>query len=79
MASTIQKLSYNIEDKFAPIPANEKALQTISAMPFIKASDDFEQLEGLCFDREGNLYFVGVFTGHVFKVEMETKKISIMK
>lgn len=78
MASTIQKLSYNIEDKFAPIPANEKALQTISAMPFIKASDDFEQLEGLCFDREGNLYFVGVFTGHVFKVEMETKKISII-
>lgn len=77
-AHKLPKLFYEANSTFAPIPPAEKLLQTVMAEPFLKVSDEFEQLEGLCFDRSGNLYFVGVFSGHVFKVDMRTKALSIV-
>lgn len=74
----LPKLAYQAESEFAPISPAEKVLQTVTAEPFFQVSEDFEQLEGLCFDRSGDLYFVGVFSGHVFKLEMPTQKLSIV-
>lgn len=74
---SLPKLNYEKDSKFAPIPPAEQGIQTITAEPFVKISDEFEQLEGLCFDRNGDLYLVGVFSGRVFKVDMETKEVSI--
>ena len=74
----LPKLNYMSDTPFAPIPPSEQGLQTITADLFYKVSDEFEQLEGLCFDRKGDLYFVGIYSGHIFKLEMETKKLSIV-
>jgi len=52
----------------APIPPSEQALQTITAEPWFKVSDEGLQLEGPAFDTEGNLYFVEVFGGQVFRL-----------
>ena len=46
----------------------EDSLQTVVAEKWLKVSDEAEALEGLCFDRTGNLWMVGVETGRVYKV-----------
>ena len=66
----LPKLNYMSDTPFAPIPPSEQGLQTITADLFYKVSNEFEQLEGLCFDRKGDLYFVGIYSGHIFKLEM---------
>lgn len=53
------------------IPPHEALLETITAEPWLKVSYDFLQLEGLCFDREGRLYFVEVFGGTIFVLDCE--------
>ncbi len=62
----------------APIPLQEKALQTITAEPWFKVSDKGIQLEGASFDRDGNLLFVEVFGGRVFKLSPDMKLTTIM-
>lgn len=78
MTKSLPKLSYLSEDRYVPIPPQEKLLPTITAEPFLKVADDWEQLEGLCFAKNGDLYFVAVFSGKVFKVDMKTKKLSVV-
>lgn len=51
-----------------PIPPAERGLLTITARPFFKVSSEGLQLEGASFDRAGNLLFVDVFGGTVFKL-----------
>lgn len=51
-----------------PIPPAERGLLTITARPFFKVSSQGLQLEGASFDRAGNLLFVDVFGGTVFKL-----------
>lgn len=63
------------EHSHAPIPPNEQALQTLVAEPWLKVSDEFKQLEGLCFDRAGNLYFLEVFGGVIYRVNLKTMKL----
>ncbi|MBT0670235.1 SMP-30/gluconolactonase/LRE family protein [Novosphingobium profundi] len=58
------------EHDFAPLPSWEASLPTLTAEPWFKVSDKSLQLEGLCFDRDGNLYFVDVFGGTLFKLEL---------
>ncbi|NUU01021.1 SMP-30/gluconolactonase/LRE family protein [Herbaspirillum robiniae] len=55
--------------KPAPIPPSEQNLLTRVAEPWCKVSDEVLQLEGLCFDRRGTLYFLEVFGGTVFSLE----------
>lgn len=57
------------------IPVSEKNLPTEIAEPWFQVSEKQLQLEGLCFDREGNLFFVEVFGGTVFKLELPDKKL----
>jgi len=71
----VQKLSYMAESGYVPIPPAEKDLQTVTANFWFKVSDEFKQLEGLCFDREGNLYLLEVFGGSIMKIELATMKI----
>ena len=61
---------------FAPIPPSEKHLPSLTAQPWFKVSDDFKQLEGLCFDRTGNLYFLEVFGGVIYKLDLKTMALS---
>jgi lactonase len=51
-----------------PIPQNERGLHTITATPYFKVSDKGLQLEGASFDRKGNLLFVDVFGGTIFRL-----------
>lgn len=59
----------------API-VSENELQTVTAEPWIKISDRGLQLEGLNFDREGNLFLLDVFEGNIFKVNTSTKEVT---
>jgi len=62
----------------APIPPSEKGLETITAEPWFKVSDEGIQLEGPSFDRDGNLLFVEVFGGRVFRLTPDMKLTTIV-
>lgn len=51
-----------------PIPPSERGLQTVTAQPYFQVSERGLQLEGAAFDRQGNLFFVDVFGGTIFKL-----------
>jgi len=51
-----------------PIPPSERGLYTVTAEPYFKVSDKGLQLEAASFDRQGNLLFVDVFGGTIFKL-----------
>lgn len=72
-------LVYNAEIQAPyPIPQSEKGLQTIVAEPYFKVSDKGIQLEGASYDRDGNLLFVSVFDGRVFKLTPDKKLSTIL-
>ncbi len=37
-----------------------------------------DMLEGLCFDRQGNLYFVGAVSGLLFKADVDTGEVKTL-
>lgn len=70
-------LSYTRNAKSeVPILAHEQGLQTITAEPWLEISDKGLQLEGLCFDRNGDLVLCEVFGGTIFHVSLPDKKIT---
>jgi lactonase len=62
-----------------PIPPSEQSLQTVIAEPWYKVSDQGIQLEGPAFDEEGNLFFVEVFDGRVFKLSSDMVLTTILE
>jgi lactonase len=62
----------------APIPPSEAGLQTVWAEPYFKVSDKGLQLEGASFDRDGNLLFVEVFGGRVFRLSPNKQLTTIV-
>jgi len=63
---------------FAPQVTGEQNLQTVVAEKWLQISDtDQSNLEGLCFDRYGNLWFVAVQSGNVYKVAPD-KKVTVV-
>lgn len=54
---------------------SESELQTITAEPWLEISKKGLQLEGLNFDRQGQLFLLDVFEGNIFKINPETKEI----
>lgn len=74
----LPKLNYMADSRYVPIPPAERGLQTIVAEPFLKVSDDWAQLEGLCFDKKGDLFFTDINNSRVFKLEMSSKKLSVI-
>lgn len=62
-----------------PDGSDHGSLQRVTAAPWIKVSDDCMQLEGLCFDRAGDLYFVDVFGGDVLKLDRATESVAVIR
>ncbi|MFL9926754.1 SMP-30/gluconolactonase/LRE family protein [Herbaspirillum lusitanum] len=69
-------MQYAEQNSPVPIPPAESGLATQIATPWFKVSDQTLQLEGLCFDRDGNLYFLEVFGGSIFRLDPRSMKLS---
>jgi lactonase len=66
------QLGYLPGDRFYP---NHEP-QTVVAEPFIQVADEpLTHLEGLCFDRNGDLYFVEIYQGLIMKLDMKSLKL----
>lgn len=77
MGNNLPALSYDHKNySVVPILASEQGLQTITAEPWLEISDEGLQLEGLCFDRNGDLTLCEVFGGTVFHVALPDKKVT---
>lgn len=61
---------------FPPLPG-EQNLQAVVAEKWLQVSNDIDTLEGLCFDRDGNLWMVGVQSGKIFKVAPD-KQVTVV-
>lgn len=71
------KLVYKTkEERYAPLPPSEAGLQTVTAEKFLQVSKERMHIEGLCFDRNGDLYFCSVQGGAVYRIDMQTKEIT---
>lgn len=71
---SLPKLTYTGASKSAVPIISESELQTVTAEPWLKISDEGLQLEGLIFDRDHNLFLCEVFGGKIFKVDIDTKR-----
>jgi lactonase len=60
------------------IPVSERALHTIVAEPYFQVSDKGLQLEGASFDRQGDLLFVDVFGGTIFRLTTGKKLSTVL-
>jgi lactonase len=70
----LPKLAYPADgQQLQGIAAAERDLPTVTASLFHQVSDKGLQLEGPSFDRQGNLLFVEVFGGQVFKLAPDGK------
>lgn len=69
-------LKYTGKSESAVPIVSESELQTVTAEPWVKISDKGLQLEGLNFNREGQLFLLDVFEGHIFKVNPATKEVT---
>lgn len=58
-----------------PIPAPERDLPTVTAVPYFKVSDGVMPLEGPSFDRQGNLLFLDIYGGRVLRLS-EDRQLS---
>lgn len=75
MGNNIPALSYDhTNHSVVPLLASEQSLQTITAEPWLEISDEGLQLEGLCFNRNGDLTLCEVFGGTIFHVTLPDKK-----
>ncbi|WP_265458369.1 SMP-30/gluconolactonase/LRE family protein [Enterococcus sp. HY326] len=66
-------------DKFLQpglLPNHELTIPYQVAEPWFKVSDQQMQLEGLCFDRKGDLYFVDVFGGEIYCLQLPEKQLT---
>lgn len=67
-------LNYRIGDHFSAITCPEPNLQTVVAEKFVKAYDEPLTLEGVNFDRNGDMYFTCTQGYAIWKVDMKTKE-----
>jgi lactonase len=70
------EFNFNDELSWVPVPPSEQALPTLVAEPWFKVSDEFKQLEGLCFDRHGNLFLLEVFGGTIYRLDTATMSLT---
>ncbi|EHJ07478.1 SMP-30/gluconolactonase/LRE family protein [Staphylococcus simiae] len=75
-AQQLPTLVYSGKSNSAVPIVTESELQTITAEPWVKISDRGLQLEGLNFDKQGQLYLLDVFEGNIFKVNPATKEVT---
>jgi lactonase len=80
----MEKLVYPKEQSVFPIPENEKNLPTVTAtlfsnIPMDDVAPGFNILEGVCFDRNGDMYFVNCPTGRIYKIDMFLGALHLFK
>lgn len=70
-------LVYREGDQSVPIPPVEAGLQTVTADYWLQIHDK-QSLhgEGICFDKDGNLYFTIIYEGKVCRIDGKTKEIT---
>ena len=61
-----------------PIPPAERDLHTVLAEPWLKVSEEGLALEGPAFDRAGNLLFLEIYGGRVFKVDADKRLTTLI-
>lgn len=72
----MEQLTYRPGDRYFPIPPAEQGLQTVTAEPFFKITDEKpKHMEGICFDRQGDMWFVSMYDNCVCKLDMRKKEI----
>ena len=72
-----EALEYDADTRYMPIPPQEASLQSVTAKPWLKV-DANQDLEGMTFDKDGNLYFVEAYTSRLHRVDIETKKDEVI-
>ncbi len=73
----MNQLKYRQGDAFVPKQSYENDVQTVIAEPFLQVHNERGvHTEGLCFDRNGNLYYTVIYSGKVCRINMETKEIT---
>ncbi len=72
------RLEYTSETRgLAPIPVSERGLPVAVAEPYFQVSEGMLALEGPAFDRQGNLLFVDVYGGRVFRLTPERQMTTL--
>ncbi|QXZ10712.1 SMP-30/gluconolactonase/LRE family protein [Comamonas sp. Y33R10-2] len=61
---------------YVPIAPSEKNLSNVVAEPYFEVSKETLALESPVFDKQGNLYFVSVYEGRIYKLTPE-RNISV--
>lgn len=70
---TKHAFSYRSEDRFVPIPPWEQGLQTIAAEYCYQiCTDKPKHVEGLCFDRRGELYVTSHYEHRILRLSLDT-------
>lgn len=71
-------LSYTESTRgLVPIPVSERDLPTAIAEPYFKVSDAVTPLEGLAFDRDGNLLFVEIYNSRIDRLSPDRELTTI--
>ncbi|MGN1388378.1 MAG: SMP-30/gluconolactonase/LRE family protein [Bulleidia sp.] len=80
----MEKLSYPENRSYYPIPEYEKNLPTITAerfadIPMNDVKPGFNILEGICFDRKGDMYLVNCPMGRIYRIDMPSGKVHLFR
>lgn len=68
-------IAQQIVDRLVLNSPSEACLPFSEAECWFKVSDEPKQLEGLCFDRFDNLYFLEVFGGTIYRLHLRTMQL----
>lgn len=74
----MRELHYQTGDHFggAAQTVYDYFLQTVTAEKFLKVYDEPLTLEGVCFDRQGDLYFTSTMGNSIFRYDMKNKQLT---
>jgi len=73
MSKMVPSLHYLPGDRYCP----HHELQTVTAVLFVQIDPtQHVHLEGLAFDRKGDMYCTNIYDGILFKIDMKTKQVS---
>lgn len=76
----MEELHYREGDQLLPIPENEKNVPAIWAEKFMDISvnpNGLNILEGLCFDRKGDLFICNTPQSRIYKLDMQSRELSV--
>lgn len=64
---------YDMSRDYRPIPPGERALPCVTAEKFhLVTRERPKRLEGVTFDKNGDMYFTSNYEGRVYKLDMRT-------